>query len=212
MFNEEQHYLWHSMGRHHGGRGFGGFAAGFMGGRGMGAGSFRTGRKLASADLQLVILALLAEKPSHGYELIKSLEERSSSFYSPSPGMVYPALSYLEEIGYASAEVEGSKKLYSITSEGRRHLEENRVAAEAILSELERIGRRMEYVRRFFTDHEISAEETDDFDADSAAPEQLWIARRRLRMALHQKRHCSIAESRRIAVILSRATAEILRK
>ena len=60
------------MGRH-GGHGFRGFVAGFMGGRGLAGGSFRTGRKLASADLQLLILALLAEKPSHGYELIKSL-------------------------------------------------------------------------------------------------------------------------------------------
>jgi DNA-binding PadR family transcriptional regulator len=213
MFNdyEYRHDFRHVMGRHHGGRGFGGFLAGFMGGRGLGGGSFRTGRKLASADLQLIMLALLAEKPSHGYELIKSLEERSSGFYSPSPGMVYPALSYLGEIGYASVEVEGAKKLYCITPEGRRHLEENRVAVEAILSGLERIGKRMEYVRRVFADHEVSGE-TDDFDDDSAAPEELWIARRRLRMALHQKRHSSVAESRRIAAILKRATAEILGK
>lgn len=198
------------MGRHHGGRGFGGFAAGFMGGRGLGGGSFRTGRKLASADLQLIILALLTEKPSHGYELIKSLEQRSSGFYSPSPGMVYPALSYLEEIGYAMVEAEGTKKLYSITAEGRRHLEENRVAVEATLSELERIGSRMEYVRRAFADQEASADETGDFDMASAAPEELWIARRRLRMALRQKRHCSMAEARRIAAILKHAAAEIL--
>src|SRR5208282_842328 len=110
MFNERErlHDFLHSIGRHHGGRGFGGFVAGFTGGRGLGGGSFRTGRKLSSADLQLIILALLAEKPSHGYELIKSLEERSSGFYSPSPGMVYPALSYLEEIGHASVEPEGT--------------------------------------------------------------------------------------------------------
>jgi DNA-binding PadR family transcriptional regulator len=214
MFNdsEHRHDFWRVMGRHHGGRGFGGFVAGFMGGRGLGGRSFRTGRKLASADLQLIILALLAEKPSHGYELIKSLEERSSGFYSPSPGMVYPALSYLEEIAYASVELEGAKKLYCITPEGRRHLEENRVTVEAILSELERIGSRMEYVRRVFADHEISDDETDDFAEDPAAPEELWIARRRLRMALHQKKHSSVAESRRIAAILKRATAEILRK
>jgi DNA-binding PadR family transcriptional regulator len=213
MFNdyEFRHHFRHAMGRHRGGRGFGGFVAGFMGGRGLGGGSFRTGRKLASADLQLIILALLAEKPSHGYELIKSLEERSSGFYSPSPGMVYPALSYLEEIGYASVEVEGAKKLYCITPEGHRHLEENRVRVEAILSELERIGSRMDYVRRVFAD-EVSADETGDFDEDSAAPEELWIARRRLRMALRQKRHSSVAECRRIAAILKRATDEILRK
>ena len=82
---------------HHFGEGFG------PGGRG-GPGGFGPGRKLGSADLQLLLLALLAEKPSHGYELIKALEERSSGYYSPSPGMVYPALTYLEELGHASVE------------------------------------------------------------------------------------------------------------
>src|SRR5688572_29640957 len=86
------------MARHHGGHGSGRFSAGFMGPPGSRGGDFRTGRKLASADLQLLILALLAEKPRHGYELIKAFEERSSGFYTPSPGMIYPALTYLEEL------------------------------------------------------------------------------------------------------------------
>src|SRR5580698_3699993 len=79
------------MGRFRGGHGR--FGGGFMGGgEGFGGPGFRTGRKLASSELQLVVLALLAEKPSHGYEIIKALEERSGGFYVPSPGMVYPAL------------------------------------------------------------------------------------------------------------------------
>ena len=84
------------------------------------------GRKLASADLQLLILELLAEKPRHGYEIIKALDERSKGFYAPSPGMVYPALTYLEEIGHATVETEGARKLYHITELGRAHLEEHR--------------------------------------------------------------------------------------
>src|SRR5215471_3540767 len=104
-------------GRHCGGRygrrpGFGVFGA--MGGRGFGWHGFRAGRKLGGDDLQLLILALLADRPFHGYEIIRALEERSGGFYSPSPGMVYPALTYLEEIGYASVESEGAKKLYRI--------------------------------------------------------------------------------------------------
>jgi DNA-binding PadR family transcriptional regulator len=214
MFNERQrgHDFWYSMGRHHGGRGFGGFVAGFMGGRGFGSGNFRTGRKFSSADLQLIILALLAEKPSHGYELIKSLEERSSGFYSPSPGMVYPALSYLEEVGYTTVQMEGAKKLYCITDEGRRHLQENRAVIETILAGLERVGSKMEYIRRAFADQEMAGEEADDFGFDSAASEELWLARRHLRMALHEKRHCSTSECRRIAAILKRAAAEIVGK
>ncbi|HEV2332187.1 MAG TPA: PadR family transcriptional regulator, partial [Gammaproteobacteria bacterium] len=78
-------------------RGFGHFFGGHRG-EGMGGRGFRTGRKLASGDLQLVILSLLADKPRHGYEIIKDVEERSGGFYSPSPGVVYPALTYLEEI------------------------------------------------------------------------------------------------------------------
>ena len=92
------------------GRGFGRFMGGFKGGMGANGPGFRTGRKLGGDELQLLLLALLEEKPSHGYELIKLLGERSGGFYSPSPGMVYPALTYLEEIGYASVAAEGAKK------------------------------------------------------------------------------------------------------
>jgi DNA-binding PadR family transcriptional regulator len=189
------------MARHFGGRGFGHVAAGFMGG--LGRGGFRTGRKLAAADLQLLILALLGEKPRHGYELIKALEERSGGFYSPSPGMIYPALTYLEEIGYATVEAEGSKKLYRITEEGSRHLEENRAGAEAMLSQLERIGRKMEHVRRVFAGEEAAADE----DARSGEMVHAW---RLLRMALHDKHHAAPEEARRIAEILRKAAADIL--
>src|SRR5208282_4097464 len=100
---------------------FGRFGAGLMRGPGM-----RAARMLASGDLQLIILALLSEKPRHGYEIIKQIEEHSSGAYSPSPGMVYPALTYLEEGGFATSELEGTKKLYRITEAGTKHLNENR--------------------------------------------------------------------------------------
>jgi DNA-binding PadR family transcriptional regulator len=193
------------MGRHHGrhGRGFGHFAAGFMGG--LGRGGFRTGRKLAAIDLQLLILALLAEKPGHGYELIKALDERSGGFYSPSPGMIYPALTYLEEIGYATVAAEGTKKLYSITDEGRRYLDQNRSVVDAMLGELDNISGKMARVRRVFAGGEAAGDEDDAFGS-----EELRAARRALKMAVHRKRHCSLEEARRITDILRRATAEIL--
>jgi DNA-binding PadR family transcriptional regulator len=199
------------MGRHHRGRGFGRFAGGFMGALGRGGPGFRTGRKLASADLQLLILALLAEKPSHGYELIKELEERSGGFYSPSPGMIYPALTYIEEIGHATVEAEGTKKLYRITDEGRRYLEQNRAVADAMLNELEGIGGKMERIRRVFAGQESPGGDEDDaFGAHGS--DELRDARRTLKTALHQKRHCSAEETRRIAEILTRAAADILSK
>src|SRR5580704_12947712 len=79
----------------------------------------RATKMLASGDLQLIILLLLAERPRHGYEVIKALEEQSSGIYTPSPGMVYPALTYLDEVGFATVSSEGSKKLYTLTDEGK---------------------------------------------------------------------------------------------
>lgn len=189
-------------GRRHGGRGFGPFE-GFMGGPGKGGHGFRFGRKLGSNDLQVVLLALLAERPSHGYELIKALDERSGGFYSPSPGMVYPALTWLEEVGYASVEVEGSRKLYTITEAGRDYLGEHREEADAVLEGLERIGRKMGRMREAFAE--------DEDDGAPTGARELWLARNELRRALRSKwRDASPAEAKRIAEVLRRAAREIL--
>src|SRR3984885_3720620 len=150
----------HFFGRHHGGRGFGPLGRGFMEGGGMGGRGFGMGRKLASVDLQLLILGLLAEKPRHGYEIIKALDERSKGFYIPSPGMVYPALTYLEEIGHATVEADGARKLYQITEAGKEHLESNRSTVEALFAQFGRVGERMDRVRRA-----MQAEETGEESA-----------------------------------------------
>jgi len=203
-------YFW--MGRHGRGRGFGssrgGFAGGgFAGGPGFDDEGFRRGRKLGSADLQLLLLHLLAEKPSHGYELIKGLEERSSGYYVPSPGMIYPALTYLEELGYARVETDGAKKLYHPTDEGRRHLEQNREAVDSILVQLERIGRKMAQMRQAMAEGE--AEEAESTEGGGR---EVWHARHELKRALREARGASPEESRRIAEILRRAAAEIAGK
>ena len=198
-----QHFC---MGRHHGGHGFGHFAGGFAGG--FGRGGFRSGRKFAAADLHLLILALLEDKPRHGYELIKALEERSGGFYTPSPGMIYPALTYLEEIGHATFEADGSKKLYSITEEGRRHLQENREAVLTMLRELELIGARMDDVRRAFSGEDPRSRH-DEEDDDPRGSREVYAARLELKAALRAKRGSSPEEARRIAAILRRAATEI---
>ncbi len=159
------------------------------------------GRKLSSADLQLILLALLEKQPAHGYELIRAIEERSGGFYIPSPGMIYPALTYLDEIGHVAAEQDGNRKRYHLTEEGRKHLAGNRAGAEAILDALGRIGQRMDQVREAFA----------GLDAlDPKAADDLHRARHALKHALMRTRDCTPDEARRIANILERATAEIL--
>ncbi len=178
--------------------GFGRF--GFGGEFGMGPESFR-GRKMGSVDLRLVLLLLLAERPSHGYELIKSLEERSGGFYSPSPGMVYPALTWLEDIGYAQVSTEGAKKRYAITDAGREYLKQHEEAAAAILSQLEHIARRLGRMRAAFSGFE--AEEGAGHSSD------VWSAWRQLKEALRAARGASAEEQARIAAVLTSAAAKI---
>jgi DNA-binding PadR family transcriptional regulator len=77
-------------------------------------------------DLKYVILDLLKEKPRYGYEIIRALEERSHGFYTPSPGVVYPTLQMLEEMGHASSAERDGKKIYTITGEGEKFLAERK--------------------------------------------------------------------------------------
>jgi DNA-binding PadR family transcriptional regulator len=192
-------YPFFGIGRHGSGyrwdRGGGG---GFWGGGGAG---IPGGRKLSSVDLQLVILALIEEKAAHGYELIRSIDERSKGFYAPSPGVIYPALTYLEEIGQAAVEPDGNRKLYSLTDAGRAHLQANRSNADAILEALSQVGGRMDDVRDAFAG-------LDDLDASGS--DELHRARHALRHALRRKRGCDPREASRIARILSRAVEDIL--
>ena len=98
------------------------------------------GRLLAHGDLRTVVLLLIEEQARHGYELIKLIEEKSSGQYAPSPGVIYPTLTYLEETGFVKTKEENGKKQYSITAEGKEFLDANRELAESILERLEQIG------------------------------------------------------------------------
>src|SRR4030042_6485208 len=77
-------------------------------------------------DFKFVILELLKDKPHYGYEIIRELEEKFQGFYAPSPGIVYPTLQYLEELGYVTAEASEGKKVYTITEEGKQFLAEKK--------------------------------------------------------------------------------------
>jgi DNA-binding PadR family transcriptional regulator len=171
----------------------------------LGGRAFGMGRKLASGDLQLLILALLADKPRHGYEIIKALDELSNGFYIPSPGMVYPALTYLEEITYATIQADGNRKRYHITDAGRSHLEQNRTAADALIAQFERVAQRMGRVRSAMH----AGPDDDEYAREGCWSKDLMRARRGLKAALADKSGTPPEEQQRIADILKRATAEI---
>jgi DNA-binding PadR family transcriptional regulator len=120
------------------------FASWFSGGagpKGGWGGRFRGGRFFEQGELKYVILQLLDEKPRHGYEIIKELEERAGGAYTASAGTVYPTLQLLEDLGYASVATEESgKKIYSITEEGRKHLADRRSHVDDIFERLAQFG------------------------------------------------------------------------
>src|ERR1700737_4594721 len=148
----------HCGGKWGGGRGWRGhFGPGHGGGGRHGGGNMmRAGRMLAQGDLRLIALALIAEQPRHGYDIIKQLEEKTSGWYSPSPGIVYPTLTYLEEVGHLTSQADGAKKLYTITDEGRAYLEDNREVVETVMNRLSYIGKKAEHMRRRFGEEEDS--------------------------------------------------------
>lgn len=99
-------------------------------------------RFFEGGHLRLVILQLIADKPSYGYEIIKAIEERFSGGYAPSPGVVYPTLTLLEEEGLAMvASTEGNKKLYAATEEGKAHLKTNEPLLKAIFGRMQAAGK-----------------------------------------------------------------------
>lgn len=121
-----------------------GFGGGF-GGRGFGGGGFGGGRGhrrkvIDNAHLRLLLLSLLAQKPSHGYELIRAIEEQTGGAYAPSPGVIYPTLTLLAETGLASEQAEGARKLYAITEEGRAELAEKAEEVARIAARLQALG------------------------------------------------------------------------
>ena len=94
-------------------------------------------------DLRWVVLQLVAEQPRHGYELIKEIEDRVGGGYSPSPGVIYPTLTLLEELGYLTvAASEGGRKLHAITDEGRTQLEAHKATVEELFERMQRVRER----------------------------------------------------------------------
>jgi DNA-binding PadR family transcriptional regulator len=103
----------------------------------------RGSRAFDYGELRLLSLAMISEQPRHGYELMKAIEERMGGSYSPSPGVIYPTLAWLEDMGYAAAETESAgRKRYRITEEGEAFLAANHVAVGALFARVGQAGER----------------------------------------------------------------------
>lgn len=115
------------------------------GGRGR---SRRRGRMFGQGELRLALLALIAEEPRHGYELIKAVEELTGGAYAPSPGAVYPTLQLLEDEGLIEpAKAKGAKKPFQVTEEGEAELKERADEVEKLMGRLSEHGEEAEKVR-----------------------------------------------------------------
>ncbi len=101
----------------------------------------RRGRMFGSGQLRLVLLKLIADEPRHGYDLIRAIEELTGGDYAPSPGIVYPTLTLLQDMGLIEeAPGEGGRKPFQVTEEGRAHLEENTEDIDELFERLEATG------------------------------------------------------------------------
>jgi len=182
---------------------------------GPGGPGMKPGRLLTSEELHLIILALIWEKASHGYEIIKEIEKRSSGIYTPSPGMIYPALTYLEEASFAVSEADGAKKRYRITAEGSAHLAENREQVDNLLSRLAHWGERISHFQDQMAEEEEVNERWGGSPKDQQRREWREIKaefhdiRRELKSAIFEKLSASFEEKKRVLGVLKRAIHEI---
>lgn len=100
-----------------------------------------------SGELRLVLLKLIADEPRHGYDLIRAIEDLTGGEYAPSPGVVYPTLTLLQDMGLIEeAAGEGPRKPFQVTDEGRKHLEERSEEVGALFERLEDLKPRGEHV------------------------------------------------------------------
>src|SRR4030042_40497 len=136
--------------------------------------SSRRGTSFHKGDLKYVILDLLKDKPRHGYDIIRELEELSYGFYKPSPGVIYPTLQMLEEMGYARSVEQEGKKVYSITEEGLKFLENQSDIADDVRRQMKHkwgfknIGRMIMVMREYHALEDLLGNSFRRLDAEQA--------------------------------------------
>jgi DNA-binding PadR family transcriptional regulator len=134
----------------------------------------RRGTSFQKGDLKYVILDLLKDKPRHGYDIIRELEEMSYGFYKPSPGVIYPTLQMLQEMGYVSSTEQEGKRVYSITEEGLKFLENQSNIADDVRRQMKHkwsfknIGRMIMVMREYHALEDLLGRGFRSLDADKA--------------------------------------------
>lgn len=159
--------------------------------------SFLRGRKFGADELQILLLTLLKEQASYGYELIKTLTEKSGGLYTPSPGVVYPALTYLEDVGHVTVQQEGNRKRYAINEQGESWLKDNQAVAEALLAKLALFARQRE------TMNQALSEQRQPFEPS------LMQAIHALRSELHHHHNSDEQTQRQVAAILQQTLEQL---
>jgi DNA-binding PadR family transcriptional regulator len=134
----------------------------------------RRGTSFQRGDLKYIILDLLKDKPRHGYDIIRELEELSYGFYKPSPGVIYPTLQMLQEMGYVSSIEQEGKRVYSITEAGLKFLENRSNIADGVRRQMKykwsfkNIGRMITVMREYHALEELLGSSFRRLDADKA--------------------------------------------
>lgn len=164
-----------------------------------------SGRKFNADELQLMLLQLLSDAPAHGYELIMRLKNLSQDYYSPSPGVVYPALAQLETLAFTDVETMGRRKKYHLTQTGQAHLEKNTAQVNELFSILKHAAKKMLWLKHA-NDNTVVATETTGWIPEYVA------ARQALHSALLALDDICPSEQQRIANVLQHAAKKILKK
>lgn len=162
-----------------------------------------SGRKFSADELELMLLSLLGDTPTHGYELIKRFDTLSEGYYSPSPGVLYPALARLECQGYLHVEHTGRRKDYHLTQAGQAYSIAHLHRAQQLLAVLKHAAKKMIWMRHASDNLAVAA------DATGWLPEFVQT-RKALHAALLKQSDASHDEQRRVITVLERAIDEIL--
>ena len=166
----------------------------------------RLGRFFAHGDLRFLILKLISEKPRHGYEIIKAIEEGVAGAYTPSPGVIYPTLTLLEELGWVQITAsQGTKKLYEVTDDGKLALAANRTTVDIIIGRMAEIKNAQADTARQHDDDPYEGTEADVAPPIRRAMRSLMTALRRS----HSSRDLTEGQATAIAAILSAAAEKI---